>query len=63
MGSRLVSLTHSYTTFEIGGLKVEHEVISSNDTIQATNERFEGSINLYDYIVSRLRTAWQVDAG
>ena len=42
----------SYTTFDFSHLKVKAEHIESKDTIQATNEKFEGHVDMYDYVVS-----------
>lgn len=42
----------SYTTFEFNHLKVKAEHVVSQDTIQSTNEKFEGDADLYDYLVS-----------
>lgn len=45
-------LTYSYTTFELNKLKVKAHHEASKDTIQKTNEKFEGDADLYDYLVS-----------
>lgn len=42
----------SYTSFEFNDLKLKAQHVESKDTIQATNERFEGDVDLYDYLVS-----------
>lgn len=45
-------LSISYTTFDLSRFSVEESHIVSDDTVQKTNERFEGDADLYDYLVS-----------
>lgn len=42
----------SYTSFEFNHLNIKAEHVTGTDTIQETNERFEGDADLYDYLVS-----------
>ena len=41
----------SYTTFDLSHFKVEEDHVVADDTIQKTNEQFEGDADLYDFLV------------
>jgi hypothetical protein len=43
----------SYTKFRLAGLEVTETYQAVRDTVQPTNEKFEGDSNLYDVLVSR----------
>jgi hypothetical protein len=43
----------SYTRFRLAGLEVTETYQAVSDTVQPTNERFEGDFDLYDVLVSR----------
>jgi len=42
----------SYTTFDLSHFKIEEDHVVADDTIQKTNEQFEGDAGLYDFLVS-----------
>lgn len=42
----------SYTRFEMSGLVVKENFMAASDTVQATNEKFEGATGLYDVLVN-----------
>jgi beta-glucosidase len=44
----------SYTSFEMFGMKVEERYEAVQDTVQPTNEKYDGKADLYDYLVSLL---------
>lgn len=49
----------SYTTFDLTHFALEESHIVSDDTVQKTNERFEGEADLYDYLVSEMECGRQ----
>jgi hypothetical protein len=42
----------SYTTFDLSHFEVKQDHVVADDTIQKTNEQFEGDADLYDFLVS-----------
>lgn len=42
----------SYTSFELAALAVMEVAYPARDTVQPTNERFDGDAGLYDVLVS-----------
>ena len=42
----------SYTTFDLSHFKIEEDHVVADDTIQKTNEQFEGDADLFDFLVS-----------
>jgi hypothetical protein len=44
----------SYTTFDLSHFEIEEDHVVADDTIQKTNEQFEGDADLYDFLVSTL---------
>jgi hypothetical protein len=42
----------SYTTFDLSHFEVKQDHVVADDTIQKTNEKFEGDADLYDFLVS-----------
>lgn len=45
-------MAHSYTNFELVGLEYEEVHEPETDSVQITNERYEGEAGLYDVLVS-----------
>jgi hypothetical protein len=44
----------SYTTWNLSDFEIHDDHVVVDDTIQKTNEQFEGDADLYDYLVSLL---------
>lgn len=42
----------SYTSFELAGLAIDEVNNPAQDTVQPTNERYDGKAGLYDVLVS-----------